>query len=155
MVVEIAVIVLLLTLLTFLATVDMAFGQLSDVALSRLRADAASQPAKRADFLAQVLDNRPRFRFTMSAAVQICLVAFAVLTAFVAVTWRPGPTALWLALASSLGLAGLFRQFIPRLITLRDPESVLLASLPLVRPFYHFLTFLADPFHRRFDQLRA
>lgn len=155
MLIEIVIIVLLLVLLTFLATVDMAFGQLSDVALSRLRAENNNQTVTQAAFLAQILDNRPRFRFTMSAAVQICLVAFTVLTSFVIITWTQGRTALWIDLGVSLALAGLFRQLIPRVLTLRDPENVLLALLPLVRPFYRVLTFAADPFHRRFDQMRA
>lgn len=155
MAVELVIIVLLLMLLTFLATVDMAFGQLSDVALSRLRAETNNQTAVQAAFLAQILDNRPRFRFTMSAAVQICLVAFAVLTAFVVISWLPGRAAVWLALGVGLGLAGLFRQLIPRFLTLHDPESVLLRLLPLVRPFYRGLTFAADPLHRRFDRMRA
>ncbi len=153
--IELGIIVLLLVLLTILATVDMAFGQLSDLSLSRLRAETDDKPDTDATFLTLILDNRPRFRFTMSAAVQICLVAFAVLTAFVTINWAMGRANLWVALGASLGLAGVFRQFIPRLITLRNPEGVLLALLPLVRPFYRVLTFAADPFHRKFDRMRA
>ena len=122
--IELGIIVLLLVLLTILATVDMAFGQLSDLSLSRLRAETDDKPETDATFLTLILDNRPRFRFTMSAAVQICLIAFTVLTAFVTLNWAMGRANLWIALGVSLGLAGVFRQFIPRLITLRNPEGV-------------------------------
>ncbi len=73
---EIGITFLLLIVLTFLATVDMAFGQLSDVGLRRLITEAEERPATRSiPFLKEILENRPRFRFTLSAAVQIFLVA--------------------------------------------------------------------------------
>ena len=153
--IEIGIIALLLVLLTFLAVVDMAFGQLSDVGLSRLKAAAEERPETDATFLTEILENRPRFRFTISAAVQIFLVAFSALVTFAASRWFTGHWFLLVGLASSLLLAGVFRQFIPRWVTLRNPEGVLLKTLPLVRPFYRLLTFAADPFHRKFDRMRA
>jgi CBS domain containing-hemolysin-like protein len=153
--IEIGIIVLLLLLLTFLAVVDMAFGQLSDVGLSRLKAEAEDRPDTDAAFLTEILENRPRFRFTISAAVQICLVAFSSLATFAASKWFTGHKFLFVGVGSSLLLAGVFRQFIPRWTTLRNPEGVLLKTLPLVRPFYRLLTFAADPFHRKFDRMRA
>src|SRR5438874_13761238 len=70
--IELAVSFLLLLALTFLATVDMAFGQLSDVGLRRLAAEAEEHPtARHAPFLKEILENRPRFSFTLSAAIQI------------------------------------------------------------------------------------
>ena len=72
--IELVVSFLLLLALTFLATVDMAFGQLSDVGLRRLAAEAEEHPARRyAPFLKEILENRPRFSFTLSAAIQIFL----------------------------------------------------------------------------------
>ena len=83
--IELAVSFLLLVALTFLATVDMAFGQLSDVGLRRLAAEAEEHPTARyAPFLKEILDNRPRFSFTLSAAIQILLVAFSVLITYIA-----------------------------------------------------------------------
>jgi magnesium and cobalt transporter len=58
------------------------------------------------------------------------------------------------ALLAGLTVAFIFRQLIPRLITLRNPERVLLFSLPLVRPFYRVLSFASDPLHRVFDRMR-
>ena len=149
--IELAVSFLLLLALTFLATVDMAFGQLSDVGLRRLAAEAEEHPTARyAPFLKEILENRPRFSFTLSAAIQILLVAFSVLITYI-VQQR---FSLFIALAVGLVLAGIFRQFIPRLISLRNPEGKVLRLLPLLRPFYRVLAYAAEPWHRSFDRLR-
>jgi CBS domain containing-hemolysin-like protein len=158
---EIGITCLLLVALTFLATVDMAFGQLSDVGLRLLISEVEEQPAARSTaFLKEILENRPRFRFTISAAVQIMLVAVSVLITSISLRlFTPSVTfsqtrLVLVALLAGLTLAFIFRQLIPRLITLRNPEGILLLSLPLVRPFYRLLSFAADPLHRLFDRMR-
>lgn len=154
--IELAVSFLLLIALTFLATVDMAFGQLSDVGLRRLAAEAEEHPTARyAPFLKDILENRPRFSFTLSAAIQILLVAFSVLITYISLQWFSGNTVvLFIALTLGLLLAGIFRQFIPRLISLRNPETKVVRLLPLLRPFYRVLAYAAEPWHRSFDRLR-
>jgi CBS domain containing-hemolysin-like protein len=152
---EIGITCLLLVALTFLATVDMAFGQLSDVGLRRLIAEAEEQPASRSTpFLKEILENRPRFRFTLSAGIQMLLVAVSVLITSISQQWFPNARFILIALLVGLVLAGIFRQFIPRLVTLSNPESILLLLLPLVRPLYRVLAFAADPWHRSFDRMR-
>jgi len=155
---EIALVVsfLLLLALTFLATVDMAFGQLSDVGLRRLAAEAEEHPnAKYTPLLKEILENRSRFSFTLSAAIQILLVAFSVLVTFISLQLSPrNGLGLVISLAVGLTLAGIFRQFIPRVISLRNPEGKLLRLLPVVRPFYRALAFAAEPWHRSFDRMR-
>jgi uncharacterized membrane protein YhaH (DUF805 family) len=102
--VELAVSFFLLVALTFLATVDMAFGQLSDVGLRRLAAEAEEHPTARyAPFLKEILGNRLRFEFTLSAAIQILLVAFSVLITYIGLQWFSGNT-LVLFVALTLGL---------------------------------------------------
>jgi CBS domain containing-hemolysin-like protein len=153
--IEIVIAILLLIGLTFLATIDMAFGQLSDVGLRRLISEAEDHPASRSTpFLKEILENRPRFRFTLSAAIQILLIAFTVLVTTISFHWVPNTRLIALPLIAGLVLAGIFRQFIPRLLTLHKPEATLLWLLPVVRPFYRALTFLADPWHRSFDRMR-
>ncbi len=153
--IEIVITCLLLVALTFLATIDMAFGQLSDVGLRRLIGEAEEHPVARSTpFLKEILENRPRFRFTLSAAIQILLVAFTVLVTSISFRWFANTRLILVALIAGLVLAGIFRQFIPRLVTLRNPEKTLLLLLPVVRPFYRALTFAADPWHRSFDRLR-
>jgi len=52
------------------------------------------------------------------------------------------------------GAGGNLRQFIPRVLSLRNPEGKLLRLLPVLRPFYRLLAFAAEPWHRSFDRLR-
>jgi putative hemolysin len=154
--IELAVSFFLLLALTFLATVDMAFGQLSDVGLRRLATDAEEHPnARYSPFLKEILENRSRFSFTLSAVIQILLVAFSVILTHISLQWFPANSlALFVSLTSGLVLAGIFRQFIPRLISLRNPEGKLPRLLWLLRPFYRVLAFAAEPWHRSFDRLR-
>jgi len=147
---------LLLLVLTFLATIDMAFGQLSDVGLRRLAAEAEEHPTRRyAPFLKEILENRARFSFTLSAVIQILLVIFSVLVTYISLRWfAANSLALLISLASGLILAGIFRQFIPRVLSLRNPEGKLLRLFPILHPFYRMLAFAAEPWHRSFDRLR-
>ncbi len=146
--IEITVAVLLLVMMTFLATVDMAFVQLSDLSLRRLASDTDNDSRVNSVFLRQILENRPRFRFALSAAIQILLIIFSVLVTLIALRFFPVERVLLLfvSLAIGLVLSGVFRQFIPRLLTFRNPEKILLLFLPLIRPIYGVLTFIADPF---------
>ncbi|HEY0379663.1 MAG TPA: hemolysin family protein [Pyrinomonadaceae bacterium] len=147
--IEIVITCLLLVGLTFLATVDMAFGQLSDVGLRLLITEAEERKSRAADFLKEIQEDRPRFRFTIGAAIQIQLVAVSVLVTSILLRWLSGIELLLLALFTGLILAGIFRQLIPRLISVSNPEKTLLALLPLVKPFYRLLAFVADPLNRR------
>src|SRR3984893_10816863 len=154
--IELAISFFLLLALTFLAAVDMAFGQLSDVGLRRLAAEAEEHPnARYAPLLKEILENRSRFSFTLSAAIQILLVVFSVLVTYISLQlFSANRLALFISLVSGLVLAGIFRQFIPRMISLRNPEGKLLRLLPVLRPFYRMLAFAAEPWHRSFDRLR-
>jgi len=153
--IAIAISILLLLALTFLASVDMAFGQLSDVGLRRLATEAEEHPnARYAPFLNEILENRARFTMTLSAAIQIQLVIFSVLVAYISLQlFARSGVALVVALAAGLLLAGIFRQFLPRLFSLRNPEGKLLRLLPVLRPFYRGLMYVAEPWHRSFDRM--
>ncbi|HEX8846903.1 MAG TPA: hemolysin family protein [Pyrinomonadaceae bacterium] len=152
--IEIAIACLLLVGLMFLATVDMAFGQLSDVGFRLLISEAEERRSAAASFLKEIQEDRPRFRFTIGAAIQIQLVAFSVLITLIFTRQFSGTNLLLMALFTGLLLAGIFRQLIPRLISLRNPEKTLLTLLPVVKPFYRLLSFIADPLHRRAKTLR-
>jgi len=154
--IELAITFLLVLVLTFLATIDAAFRQLSDVGLRRLAAEAEEHPTARyTPFLEEILENRSHFSFTLSSAIQIFLVAFTVLVTYVSMQWLPANIlALFIALGLGLVLAGIFRQFIPRLIALRNPDGKLLFLLPILRPFYRLLAFAVEPWRRSFDRLR-
>jgi putative hemolysin len=143
----------LLVVLAFLATVDMAFGQLSDVALRRLTAERDERPTPTVAFLDKVLEDRPRFRFTLNAAIQVVLVAVVVLVTSVAFQLLGAERRfLLVAFFLALALTIIFRQVIPRLISTRNPERVLLALLPFYRPFYGVLSLAAMPRQTIADQ---
>lgn len=161
MVIEIAITCLLLIALTFLSLIDVAFGELSDVGLRRLIGDAEeARPNVATKFLGEILESRPRFRFTLTASIQILLIAVSVLITSITLQWLI--TSGWYAhtrfllLAAFIGLvfAGLFRQLIPRLVASRKPEATLLALLPILRPLYGTLSVLSFSWHSSFDRPR-
>jgi len=141
--------VLILVLLIFLATLDMAFSQLSDISLRRLSGEAEENSQARSFvFLREILENRPRFRFALSTAIQILLITFTVfITLYIYNFYQNSIELLLISLFVSLVASVVFRQFVPRLLTWKNPENKLLLLLPFVRPFYGLLTTLADPFH--------
>jgi CBS domain containing-hemolysin-like protein len=153
--IEIILTFLLLCGLSLLATVDMAFGQLSDVGLRRLITEAEERSKLRSSaFLKQVLGNRPRFSFAISATIQILLVAVAVLVTSISLTLFQERRFVLVGLLGGLILAGIFRQLLPLLLSTRDPEGTLLFLLPVIRPLLPLMAFAADPFHRLFDRSR-
>ncbi len=150
---EIALTLVLLVVLCLLATVDMAFGQLSDVGLHRLTAEAEERPELRSKaFLKQVLENRPRFSFAISATIQILLVVVAVLITSISLSIFSDPRFVLVGLVAGLILAGIFRQLVPLFISTRNPEGTLLFLLPVIRPFFPLMAFIADPFQKLFER---
>src|SRR5687768_7949742 len=153
--IEIVLTFILLVVLSLLAIIDMAFGQLSDVGLRRLITEAEEGAKNRsAGFLKQVLENRPRFSFAISATIQILLVVVAVLITSISLKLFSERRFVLVGLLAGLLLAGIFRQLIPLFISTRDPEATLLLLLPLIRPLLPLMAFAADPFHKFFDRTR-
>jgi CBS domain containing-hemolysin-like protein len=133
----------------------MALGQLSDVGLRRLIGENGEKPAGPSKkFLQQVLENRPRFGFALSAMIQMLLVIVAVLITSISLTLFPNPRLVLVGLLTGLILAGIFRQLIPLFISTRNPEGTLLFLLPIIKPIFPIMTFIADPFQRLFDRSR-
>src|SRR5918993_1012050 len=152
---EIGLTLLLLLLLSLLATVDMAFNQLSDVGLRRLIGENGEKPEPRSrQFLQRALENRPRFGFALSAMIQFLLVVVAVLITSISLRIFPDRRLVLVGLGAGLILAGIFRQLIPLFISTRNPEGTLLFLLPIIRPFFPIMAFIADPFQRLFDRSR-
>ena len=147
--IELNVAFVILIALVILATIDMAFSQLSDISLRRLTSDTVEDSRVNTPFLREIIKDRAVFRFSLSAAIQILLIIFSVLITLIVYGWVKDPIwMLLISLAVGLTLSGIFRQFIPRLISRRDPETKLLFLLPVVRPIFPILSFLADPFWR-------
>jgi putative hemolysin len=141
--IEISIAILILFAIVFFATIDFAFTQLSDFSLRKLSTEAEENKHL---FLREILENRPRFRFALSATIQILLIIFSVLATLITIHIASSrPQILTLSFLFALSLAYLFRQFFPRLLTLKNPESKLLLLLPVIRPFYPAMSFLSDP----------
>lgn len=146
--IELVISILILLLLVVLATVDMAFSQLSDVGLRRLSSDyEESKKDKTIAFLQEILENRPRFRFAISAAIHILIIVFAVLVTIITFHfYQTQFELLSISLVVCLISSIIFRQIIPRLLTRNNPEKQLIFMLPLIRPVYSLLSAVADPF---------
>jgi CBS domain containing-hemolysin-like protein len=158
---EIAITCLLLVALTFVALIDMAFGELSDVGLRRLIGETDDETTSRTSFLTEILENRSRFRFTLTVTVLILVVAIAVLVASITLQLllsAPGGSShaafLLIAIVTGVVLTGVARQLIPRLVASRNPEATLLRLLPILRPFYRPLSFIAFAWHTSPDRAR-
>ncbi len=139
--IEIAAGIAILIALVFLATVDMAFSHLSDLSLRRLSSDLEETGKYHGTaFLREVLENRPRFRFVLSAVIQVLLITFAVLITISAMPFASTRYGL-LVWSLLIGLVStvIFRQVIPRLIVHGNPERILVSLLPLCRPIYSFV----------------
>src|SRR6188472_2694957 len=125
---EVIIAVIILIALVFLAMVDMAFSHLSDVSLRRLSSDEElAEKQTSAQFLREIVENRPRFRFAISSGIQVLLICFTViLTVLLAAFVPDNGRLLFLALVIGLGATVLLRQIIPRLLVRNHTEKKLL-----------------------------
>ncbi|HQU86897.1 MAG TPA: hemolysin family protein, partial [Pyrinomonadaceae bacterium] len=149
--IEIVIALIILFILAFLATIEMAFSQLSDVTLRRIAPEADEKPSSRAAaFLREILDNRPRFKFSLSATMQVLLIVFTVLVTIIVLAFTSNHYELIaFSLVLSLVISVFFRQIIPRIIIWKNPENKLMFLLPFVRPLYGIFSFVLDPFVSR------
>lgn len=148
---EIAIAVAILLALVFLATVDTAFWHLSDVGLRRISSDEEwADKKKSVEFLREILENRPRFRFALSSAIQILLIGFTVLlTVIVSQYTTTRGQLFFVALLSGLIATVVLRQILPRLLVRKNTEKKLLVLLPAIRPIYAITSFFVDPISTR------
>lgn len=145
---EIIIAVVLLIVLVFVASVDMAFSHLSDIGLRRLATETdETRNPQSTQFLREILDNRPRFRFALSSAIQILMISVTVVFTLIALRLVPDYT--WfVVLALILGWATtvIFRQILPRMLVRNNPEQKLLFLLPIVKPLYTAGSIITSPF---------
>jgi CBS domain containing-hemolysin-like protein len=146
--IEILLGVVILIVMVFLATVDLAFSHFSDVGLRRLASESEdSENQRTAQFLREILDYRPRFRLALSSAIQILLVTFAVIMTLLGTRLGLTRTGLaFFALAVGLIATVVFRQVLPRLFIRNTPEKKFLFLLPIVRPLYRVVRAVTAPF---------
>jgi len=145
---EIAVCISILLIVLFLATVDMAFSHLSDLGLRRLATDSEEgSPQRTYEFLREIVDNRPLFRFAITSTIQVLLIAFTVVVVVAIARYTLDRTSIFLySLLVGLIATLAFRQLLPRMIVRNNPEGILLVVLPIVRPLYGLASLIASPF---------
>ncbi len=161
--IEIAITSVLLVALIFFSLIDTAFGELSDVGLRRLvgEAEEESPTSSMTAFLNEILENRTRFRHTLTTVILILVVSICVLITSITLTnlWVESEAVSYTKVISVSLLAGIIatvvaRQVIPRLIAARKPEATLLRLLPFLRPLYRPLTLVAMTWHGSYDRAR-
>ena len=154
--IELILTLVLLVGLCLLATVDMAINQLSDVGIRRLITVVQERKKHRSsEFLKQVLGDRPRFSFAISATIQILLLVIAVLLTSLALKWFAERRMVLLVLAGGLVVVWIFRQFIPMFMSTRDPEGTVLFLLPVIRPLLSVMASATGPLHKLFNRSRT
>ena len=149
--IEIIIAVIILIALVFLATVDMAFSHLSDVTLRRISGgEEIAEKQSSGQFLREIVENRYRFRFAISSAIQVLLICFTVLLTVIVSSFTDS-TGRLLFFALGIGLAAtvLLRQIIPRMLVQNETEKKLLFLLPAIRPIYAVTSFFAEPIASR------
>ncbi|HEX8637479.1 MAG TPA: CNNM domain-containing protein, partial [Pyrinomonadaceae bacterium] len=154
--IEIIIALIILFALVFLATVDLAFSQLSDVSLRRLATESEeNQNTRAAEFLREILENRSRFRFAISSAIQVLVIVFTILVTLIVRETISNQTQsnqtqfFAFSMLVSLFFSVAFRQILPRILISKNTEKKLMMLLPLVRPLYMVVTLFAAPFALR------
>src|SRR5215468_1665701 len=123
--------ILLILVLLVMSIVDVAFTNLSKVAIRRL----VDRPkAKAAPALAAMLDKRAEVLTSLHILIQLFLVSGGVFV-FTLFERRQFPYALSVlaTVAVMMLVILLFRHLIPRMLTMRSPEGVLLRLFPILR----------------------
>ena len=144
---EILIGIAILLAMVFLASVDLAFSQLSDLSLRRLSSETDDTLSKRStQLLRTILEDRPRFRFALSSAIQALLIGFTVLVTWIVFSITTERSLIFIyALLVGILVTVIFRQILPRLLVRNRPERKLLWLLPIVRPLYSAAKVLTSP----------
>ena len=122
---------LFIVALLAMSIIDVAFTNLSKVAVRRL----LDRPkAKAAASLAAMLERRAEVLTSIHIIIQLFLVAGAV---FAFTVFERRQVRYWLSVLGTVAVMMLvillFRQLLPRIITMRSPEVVLLRLLPIFK----------------------
>jgi putative hemolysin len=140
-----------LIVLVFLSTIESAYESLSEVGLRVMAVERGTEPRGR--FFQELLDHRQRFELMLILGTQLSIAAIAITVASVLETWVAHG-----ALAITLGVVFLvivlFRQFVPRLLALNQPEDVLWSLLPLFKIIYRLFSIPIAPVAALLERMR-
>jgi CBS domain containing-hemolysin-like protein len=135
----------LLLLALFLATVDAAFHHFRKVTL---RLFSENEEPWKTELVKDYLDEPMRLLLPLRIGIQASMVGVTVLLTelFIAAELR---RALLLAFLCMLGILFVFRELLPHMIALKNPERVFLTLVPAFR----FYTRVMTPFSRPLERL--
>ncbi|HSR69718.1 MAG TPA: hemolysin family protein [Acidobacteriota bacterium] len=138
--VDIAGALLLLGALFFVSLIVNAGWRLTRVALRTMSEKLESPPR----LLAQIARDRGAFLVPLEVAGHALLVGLSLLT-YIIFSQLGLAYPVWWALGSMVLVTGVFYQLLPKLMTQRNPEGVLLLTLKLLAPIYIPLRWLSAP----------
>ncbi len=133
--------VVCLAALFFLSLLETAVTRLSRVTLRVLAERERDQAIA---LLEEIAQDRIQFLVPLQFTIQILNAVVAILLTFQLLE-REVPFAIPLALVAMVAAITLLRQFLPKLLTQRNPERFLLRLLPLASGVYRLLFWLSAP----------
>lgn len=139
--------------LLLMSVIDVAFSNVNRISVRRLQ---DHPKAKAAESLEAMVERRPEALMSIHIVIQLLLVASAV---YVFGIFQEQQIPYLAAAAGTIAVMMLvillFRHLIPRIIAMRNPESVLLWLFPIfkaahftLRPFSHMLMSALNYFHK-------
>lgn len=138
---ELTAIVFCLGLVILLSTVEAAVTQANPLTL-RMLIERSDTPQP--DLVSMALEDRVHLVLPLHFGTQAAFIVVVVLTVHLCLLrWPSWGVAGAFGIVFSLSL--IFRQLLPRLFTLNEPERKLIQLLHWTRPLYHLLSFLAYP----------
>jgi putative hemolysin len=138
---ELTAIIFCLGLVVLLSTVEAAMTQSNPVTLRML---IERRDIQRPDLVSMALEDRIHLLLPLHFGTQAAFITVVVLTVHLCLlNWPSWGVACAFGIVLSLSLV--FRQLLPRLIVLNDPERKLVTLLQWISPLYHLLSSLAFP----------
>jgi CBS domain containing-hemolysin-like protein len=133
--------------LAFLSTIESAVGELSEVQLRVFVAE--HEGGFHGRLVKELVESPQRLRLNLSFASQTLVVSITLVILQLLDHWpvTQAYATAW-TLLMMLGVVGLFRQLIPRLLVQRNPERTLLFLLPALSVIYRALHPITYPMYR-------
>jgi CBS domain containing-hemolysin-like protein len=138
------------SLLVLLATIDTAYGLISDVSLHILR---GGRSERRVAFFNELMEYQERFRMALQLGIQVAAIALAALAVHMCEQLEvPHPTLV--GFFAALAVVIVCRLLLPRLVAQNSPERVLMGLLLFFRPFYRLAAFVVVPLSSLYGMFR-
>lgn len=131
----------LLSLLLFLAVIEVAFNHLNKISVRTLR------EGWKTEFLAQCLEEPMSFILPLRVGIQGALIGLTVLVTNLYIA-SGLPRAIVFAFLTMLPLILIFRETLPRIIARKNPERIVVILLPAFRIYSRIVMPISRPLLR-------